>query len=453
MWPVPIREGAPIMTAPVVFPSQGIETRLVREATLGTTPGSPTWKRVNGFGVMLGAQVEIDPYAPPGALIPTIPLVNDDYSVADFEGRVDFNSLVYIFASLFGQPTITALGGAPAAYQWDWSWGGRRPNRPVSYSVHNGFAESSDLAVGVVFNSLEIGGGRADGFDVSGSGFGRAITSGNAQGGIVNEVQTITVSGTVSGGTFTITVVETNETTAAIAYNANAATIQAALELLTSIEPGDITVAGGPIQTTPATLTYGGIYAGRNIAQITVDSSLLTGGGTYVPTTTTPGADNAVDVTPVPAGAVLGNVYLDTTWAGLGGSQLLHCYNMDLTIDDRMSRVRPINKSKSSDTQIDIGKQEHTCVLTLGRNAVADTQLARLRAGTFVFPRIEWEGDTISGANKYLLQFDLSTFYGEIGMPDDTDNVSTKEFTAQLAIDPVSQNAIAIKVVNTISGF
>jgi hypothetical protein len=435
-----------------VYPSQGLETRLVRETTLGTTPGSPTWKRLNGIGIRLGASITANPVRIPGALVPTDVTIDDDFSVGDVEGRVDFNSAAYVLSSLFGPATITALGGSPAAYQWAWLWGGRRPNRPVSYSVYNGFAESSDLATGFVFNSLSIGGGRGDGFDLSGDGFARALTAGQNAGGITAEVQTITENGTVSGGTFTITIVEVNETTAAIAYDANAAAIQAAIDALPSILPGDIVVAGGPISTTPATFTYRGYFAGRNVAALTVDGALLTGGGSYDVTTTTPGADAVVDVPVVPAGAVMGNIYLDTTWAGLGTTQLLHAYNMDLSIGERMSRVRPINKSLSSDSVIDVGEQDHTLTLTLGRNAVADAQLARLRNGTKVFPRVEWEGDTISGANEYRLMIDACINYTEIGMPDDNDNVSVRDFTGTLAIDETSGNVIQVTLVNTLSG-
>jgi hypothetical protein len=430
-----------------IYPSQGLETRLVRETSYGVTPGSPTFKRLNGFGVMLGAQVEVNPFAPPGALVPTTPLVNDDYSKGDVKGTIDFNSLPYVISSLLGQATVTSLGGAPAAYQWDWSWLGRRPNRPVSYTIHNGFPESADVATGFIFNTLDLSGGRAKGFDIKGDGFAKALTAAQAMGGITNEVQTITAVPTVSGGTYSITITETNDTASGIAFGANAATVQTALEALATIEPGDILVGGGPLPGTPMTLTYAGVFAGKNVAQATVNSSLLTGGGSYTPSTTTPGADAVVDVPAVPAGAVFGNAYLDTSWAGLGGSQLLYCYDMALKIGDRMSRVRPINKSKSSDGVIDVGSQEHTLKLTLGRNAVADAQLAKLRAGTFVFPRIEWAGDVISGGNNYTFRTDASVFYSDIGMPNDTDNVSTKEFSGRMAIDPVSGNVIAVRVI------
>jgi len=432
-----------------IYPFQGAETRLVRETAYGTTPGSPVFVRLNGFGVTVSPTIETDPFAPPGAMIPAITLVNDDFSEGSMEGRVDYNGLAFVLAGLFGNPTITSLGGSPAAYQWDWSWNGRRPLRPISYTMHYGFAESADVVTGWIFNTLEISGGRADGFDVSGDGFGKAVTAGQALGGITNEVQTITITGTPTGGTFTIT--WNGETTGTIAYNANAATVLAALEALVGIEPGDVAVGGGALPGTPITVTFQGAYAGQNVAAMTTTDS-LTGGTTPASavTTTTPGADAAVDIPAVPAGAVQGNVYLDTTWAGLGTTQLLYAYEMGLTIGERMERVRPINKSKSSDGVIDMSDQEHMMTLMLGRNAVADAQFAKLRAGTSSFVRAEWEGDTISGANEYLFQTDACITYQEAGEPDDVDGVHAREFSGRITIDSTTGNAMKFKLVNTL---
>jgi hypothetical protein len=55
-----------------------------------------------------------------------------------------------------------------------------------------------------------------------------------------NEIQTISPSGVVTGGTFTIT--WNAQTTASLAWNATAAQVQAALEALSNIAVGDVTV-------------------------------------------------------------------------------------------------------------------------------------------------------------------------------------------------------------------
>lgn len=93
-------------------------------------------------------------------------------------------------------------------------------------------------------------------------------------GGLANEVQTFNL-GAASAGTFTITF--QGSTTGNIAYNATPAVVQAALEALPNINPGDVTVTGGPLPGTDVTLTFSGQYAGVNVSPITIDGALTTG--------------------------------------------------------------------------------------------------------------------------------------------------------------------------------
>lgn len=106
----------------------------------------------------------------------------------------------------------------------------------------------------------------------------------------VNEVQRIAVDAT--GGTFTITFRGT--ATAAIAFNAAPAAVQAALELNPEINHGDVVVSGGPGAAggaTPYILTFSGQYAGTDVAAVTTNPASLTGGaGTAAVTTATAGA-------------------------------------------------------------------------------------------------------------------------------------------------------------------
>ncbi len=105
-----------------------------------------------------------------------------------------------------------------------------------------------------------------------------------------DEVQTITITGTPTGGTFTLTF--GGQTTAPIAYNASAATVQAALELLTSIGSGNVLGGGGPLPGVAVTITFKNALGAFDQALMTANSSGLTGGSspTVTPTETTPGA-------------------------------------------------------------------------------------------------------------------------------------------------------------------
>jgi hypothetical protein len=74
-----------------------------------------------------------------------------------------------------------------------------------------------------------------------------------------NNVQTLTMSGTPTGGTTTLTY--DGRTTGTIAYNAAAAAVQTALEALPNIGTGGVTCGGGPWPATPITVTFAGTGA------------------------------------------------------------------------------------------------------------------------------------------------------------------------------------------------
>lgn len=100
-----------------------------------------------------------------------------------------------------------------------------------------------------------------------------------------NEVQTLTATGTVSGGTYSLTI--DGVTVGPFAHNASVATIQAAINA--AFGAGQIAVGGGAFPGTPLTFTFTGVYAGTNVPTIAVTSA-VTGGGSIAMAQTTAGA-------------------------------------------------------------------------------------------------------------------------------------------------------------------
>jgi hypothetical protein len=90
-----------------------------------------------------------------------------------------------------------------------------------------------------------------------------------------NEVQTLAISGTPTGGTFTLTY--SGQTTSAIAYNASAATVQAALIALSNIGTSNVICAAGALPGAAITITFQGTLANTDVALVTSTAS-LTGG-------------------------------------------------------------------------------------------------------------------------------------------------------------------------------
>lgn len=102
--------------------------------------------------------------------------------------------------------------------------------------------------------------------------------------GGTNEIQTLTFDTDVDGGTFTIT--WRGYTTAAIAWNATAATIKTAmLAAMPILVTGDLTASGSA--GGPHTFTFTGAYAGANVDLLSIDISGLTDGGVAVTSDTT----------------------------------------------------------------------------------------------------------------------------------------------------------------------
>lgn len=97
--------------------------------------------------------------------------------------------------------------------------------------------------------------------------------------------QTATLTGNPTGGTFTLTY--SGQTTSDLAYNASATDVQTALEALSNLAPGDVTVtatkAGGPY-----TITFSSAYLSANPGvAATASGANLTGGTTPAVTVAT----------------------------------------------------------------------------------------------------------------------------------------------------------------------
>jgi hypothetical protein len=116
---------------------------------------------------------------------------------------------------------------------------------------------------------------RAFGFDV--------VASGPHNG--VNEQQSVTLPGGTTGGTFQLRFNGTNTaaTSAAIAFNASAGQVQAALEGVANVGAGNVAVAGPA--GGPYVVTFQGAFGGNDVAQMTAVSALSPVGAVAIATT------------------------------------------------------------------------------------------------------------------------------------------------------------------------
>jgi hypothetical protein len=132
-----------------------------------------------------------------------------------------------------------------------------------------------------------------------------------------NEVQTLTQGGS---GLTSFTLTFDGETTASIAQAATGATVQTALEALSNINPGDVTVtgaAGGPYS-----VTFGGQYQATNVPAITTTPT--GGSGTVVVATATGGGSGVTDGSDALFGFLYMPLAIPTGATVVHGSAIVH---------------------------------------------------------------------------------------------------------------------------------
>lgn len=87
-----------------------------------------------------------------------------------------------------------------------------------------------------------------------------------------NEVQTVSLTGSPTGGTYTLTY--SGQTTGNIAFNATAAAVRTALEALSNVGVGNVVVTGSG----PWVITFCNALANTDVANMTGSGANLTGG-------------------------------------------------------------------------------------------------------------------------------------------------------------------------------
>ncbi|MFE0207002.1 hypothetical protein [Streptomyces sp. NPDC058985] len=140
-----------------------------------------------------------------------------------------------------------------------------------------------------------------------------------------SEVQTVTITGGPTGGTYTLTF--SGQTTAGIPYNATAAQVKTALEALSNINVGDVAVSGGPHPGTAMSVTFGGQYLSDDVAQMTASAASLTGGtspAVNIATATAGGGASASDGTEALAGFLVSQISFNPGSTKAAGALLWH---------------------------------------------------------------------------------------------------------------------------------
>jgi hypothetical protein len=265
-----------------------------------------------------------------------------------------------------------------------------------------------------------------------------------------DEVQAISPTGVVSGGTFTITYA--GQTTAAIAYNATPAAIQAALEALSNLAPGDVFVTGGPLPTNRVQLRFAGTLLGTNVAEITVNSGGLTGGGSYTPSTLLVGGAAVGQIAESPVSGNEINLYVDTTSGGLGTTQIGCPMETRINLPERFNEKWCLNRSQASYTETVGIATEPTIAFDVEYNAQARALYDAVVQNSLPmrFIRFDALGANIGAGADYKIQWDFASSIRTAQEIKDRDGVYGYTFEWDIKHSPAWGKAMSCFIVNTL---
>lgn len=430
------------MTTPATL-SQLLQVAV--EDTPGTRPDGGADRRLQSVNIVPGIEGEVNVFEPHGYKFATLAAQGREWSSFSIEGQPDYNELVYLYASLLGTPTPTQQGGT-AAYLHTFA-----PNVNTVDTVSSLYIEKGDpsgRAVGLTYGLVNGLGWEItrQGWNLqNGAGIGQLITDDVEMG--TNEVQTITMTGTPTGGTFTITY--DGQTTGDIDYNGTASDVETALEALSNIDA--VSCSGGPFPGTAVVVEFEGALARTDVAAMTTTDS-LTGGtdpGTTVAETVAGGTASSVTLKPMLPDQV--KVYADATAAGLGTTQLTGVLRAAWGLTDRYGAVWTVDSSQNSWSDKVETRPSANFNLVLKNDAEGMAWLPYMRAGTKMFVRVEAIGETIEDAYTYKYTHDMCVVVNEPTGWSDNDGVWAVEWGCQLAYDSTWGKALEVKIINEIT--
>lgn len=388
----------------------------------GTSVAADT--KLQALSAQLRPNIEVDRFRPFGSKLDTIMIPGKDWTTVDVSGRLDYNNIQYALASVITSPTISTPGGATNARLWEFELNPSAPDTPQTFTVESGSFIRAQKATGVILNDLGFAFKRGS-VEVSGSGIGRLFTDGVYMTG--TSVYTVTIDGSVTGGTFTLTY--SAQTTAGIAFDATAAQVQAALEALSNINRGDVYVTGGPGDTAPYVIQFIGDLGNQAITLTASFASLTADPGSSAIATTQAGQTiTTVEALPIIPGNV--NVYIDSTFGAIGTTKLTRVFEADVNIASRFNPMWVLDSSQASFAATVETAPDVTARLKMAANAVGMGYLDTIRAGDTVYIRIESEGDAFPAPDaslNYLFQVDMAA---KIESPEGMD-----DFEGAMSVD------------------
>lgn len=416
-------------------------------------------RRLPGVNISLNPQAEFQLFRARGFNIPTTSVPQKLWANGTWNGIADYNQMIYPLSGLIGLQTTSEPStpiGATNARSWLFApvSSGADP-LPKSFTIEEGDSDAVQVGEGLKFSSFGLE-WTNDASNMNGNLFARFPIDNEALTTKTDEEQQIAKSGTVTAGTFTITY--SSQTTGNINFDATAAQIQTALEALSNLAPGDVVVSGGPISTTPVVIIFQGTLKGTNVAQVTVDSTGLTGGGTYVPSTLIAGGADITSIAQSPVSRMHADIFVDDTFGAIGTTKVTQAYAGDFRIGDKVQPFWALNTDYPSFQSTVRLAPEVTCSFSTPHNSQSRALYNAVRSNPWKFVRLLATGNEIdTGVNNEKIRVDVACKFGNPEKQEDANGVFGYKFnfnslhSAAFTSEHAAGAAYEIELVNSLT--
>lgn len=381
------------------------------ETTAGTQVAAT--KKFQTLGIEPSPNAEIDKFRPAGTKYNHLTALSKEWVVANVSGRGSYTEIVYALSSIIDAATITTPMGATNARLWTFTPDTSAADAPQSYTVQHGSSVRADrftygtfVEFGMTFNRTSI--------DITGSMIGEALEDGI----------TMTAVRQVTDGV-------TNTDTSLVSATAS----------FTSEDVG-------------AEVSGTGITSGTKIASVTNGTTVVLDTATTATATGVTvniGVISSVELVPILASQV--SVYMDSSAAGLGGTQLTRVLSAEFKMSNRFNALWVLDATQASFVALVEIEPEVMLSVMVEADSNGMALLTAMRNGTRKFIRVEATGatDSIESGQDYTFTLDFSGEVTATGGFSDQDGVYAFQVDFTAIHDDTWGKAYEVAVKNALT--
>lgn len=148
------------------------------------------------------------------------------------------------------------------------------------------------------------------------------------------------------------------------------------------------------------------------------------------------------------------DIYLDSTGAGLGTTQLTRDFNYEMSISDLFGNIWPLNSSLTSFAAHSVMAPDASVKLQMGNDSVGTALVTNMRAGSSVFVRLQAQGaaNSIETSQRYSLKIDTALKVMSAPSRGDVDGLAVLDWELRSVYDATWAKWMQITLVTSVTG-